>query len=393
MTPTLQLPPPSAGHSQPERHPDTPAAPPATAGPHPIKRCDVLLAGSWALCGVLLGFLIAFPKDFHPDVSRCVHGRLCESYLPLCEDPWHTETPEYPQTRHRILAPVIAHYLGLRGYGAALLPWLTNVPLLAVVYLGIHRRLGRRPAVLATLLTATTLSVLTSATWPGYPDSLAVLALVLCMFVPRTWFGALCLFLGGFADERIFAVVPFLLLWHGLEDTDRVLRRTVIRLALYGAAAAAWFVCTRALQRYWGIDDHEAYVAAYNPGHDHPREIVMGLYAAFRACWLFPLFMPGRWTLRQNPLRPLTLALFVPIMAAALHVGDISRVVSFALPAVLLGYVQVYRHDAREGLYLSLAALVINIVSPVYQIHPPFIDHLPSSFDMALGWLFGKPGQ
>jgi hypothetical protein len=362
---------------------------PTLVRPYPVTRRAVGWAIFWAVCGVLLGVLLAFPRDFTPDVTQCIHPRLMGSYLPLCEDPWNAITPDFPQTRHRILAPVIAHYLGLRGFAAALLPWAANLPLLTVVYLGIYQRLGRKGAILATLLTATTLSVLTSATWPGFPDSLANLALVLSMFVPSVWAGGLCLFLGGFADERIFAVIPFVLLWHGLEDVDRVLRRTLLRLTVYGAAAILWFACTLVLLAHWGLDLDTIRRHAQDTADRHPGEAVRGLYAAFRACWLFPLLLLGRWAKTRSLLAPVLLLLFVPIVAAALSVGDISRVTSFALPAVLLGYVELYRHDARQGVALATAALVLNVISPIYQVHPPWIERLPSALDCGLDWLFG----
>ena len=58
-------------------------------------------------------------------------SRLGQSYAPLCENPWRTELIAEPQIRHRMLAPVLAWLVGLRGMqGVA-------VPIFAITALGV----------------------------------------------------------------------------------------------------------------------------------------------------------------------------------------------------------------------------------------------------------------
>src|SRR5580658_8224773 len=73
-------------------------------------------------CVTLLSVFCAFPvqiyKAFFAQLSDfSPNQRFVRTFMPLSIDPWHTKftTPQFQAFRHRLLGPVIAWSLGLRG--------------------------------------------------------------------------------------------------------------------------------------------------------------------------------------------------------------------------------------------------------------------------------------
>ena len=113
-------------------------------------------------------------SSFTPPRSEISNPGYGISYGPL-SDPF-TRAPIFEQqTRHRILVPLIAYALGLRATtdGAAV-PVAANTAYLALLYGLLRRSLPAGRAAMSVLLMATTLVVISSQTWLGYPDSVAI---------------------------------------------------------------------------------------------------------------------------------------------------------------------------------------------------------------------------
>src|SRR5262249_15231106 len=77
----------------------------------------------------------------------------------------------YPEHRLRILGPVVAWAIGLRGKAGAYVPIAFNIPLLMLFYVVLRHRTTRSLAVVFTLLMATTHVTMESRTLIGYHDT------------------------------------------------------------------------------------------------------------------------------------------------------------------------------------------------------------------------------
>jgi hypothetical protein len=296
--------------------------------------------------------------------------RLWGSYGPLCADPF-TRSPIWEaQTRHRILAPLIAYGLGLRGTSGAAVPVLANTAFLALLYILLRRSLPAGRAAMSVLLMATTLVVITSQTWLGYPDSLGHLGLLICLSTRPIWPLIPCLLLMMLAEERSLVAAPLIVLWHFLrEPPDERWSRAVLRSISVIAALALWLMAYQWMKeafliRFTAQDAHiglgviQANIFAI-PG---------GYYYALRSAWLLPIMLATVWWRR----RPIQLGAFLAATAVALIavliVDDLSRAMAFSFPAVLIALVELERQEGQALGYWLRAALFLNLFTPQYQV-------------------------
>jgi hypothetical protein len=276
--------------------------------------------------------------------------------------------------RIRLLGPVVAWALGLRGVASTMIPALANIPLLMILYCLFRRRhLSVKAAVLAVFLMATTQVTMTSRTLLGYQDSLAFLGILLAMAVRRVELGAVFLFLAGFADQRAFCAVPYLLVWHSLSDPEgRKLGQVVYPGLVYLAAVAAWFAASAVIFRVIGqLRESVGSVASIVRG-DYlnmikPGYLQLCYFMSFKAAWLFPVILLWLWVGRRLWETLILMGSTLAILFASLLVLDLSRASSFCFPAVILGILALREYDQRFCTHALAVCLLLNLITPFYQ--------------------------
>lgn len=286
------------------------------------------------------------------------------TFVPLCQDPFTHERLREPLIQHRILGPLIAYALGLRGESGLAIPVLANLPLLAVVFLCLRRRLGVRTAFLGAALVGTTLATLTSQSWLGYSDSLASLGVALALLIDHPALGAATFFVGLFADERAATVVPLIVLWH--DTLSPGARRWWIRAGALAGAVLAWAAVATLFPSRHETGRH---IAAVLEGHFVGPQLPFvpaGIFLGLRAAWLFPALLVARWARRAGAFRcALLLGAVACVVVPGALVDDISRGASLAFPAVMLALCVLAREGALDEAVLTVA-LVLNF-APAYQ--------------------------
>jgi hypothetical protein len=168
--------------------------------------------------------------------------RYIRMYEPLVEDPWRTDAHAEPAVRHRLLGPVIAHYLGLRGIWSTIPQWLGVTGFLATLYCLLRRDLDASASFRVVLLIGTTLAVITSQTWMGFQEGIGHFAIVLCLWFGRAWAVIPLLFLGMLAEERTAAAVPFLVCWQFIFAKQQRWVRAIVWGLAGLVTVALWFI-------------------------------------------------------------------------------------------------------------------------------------------------------
>ena len=199
-----------------------------------------------AICISILSLFFAYPVELLKSfvaatASQTPNERFLRIYLPLSRDPWHTtfSTAAYQAVRHRILGPVIAWCLGLRGPSSAVIPILANPLIYMASFVLLKKKTNAVIAFLSTAILSLTLVCVTSQVWMGYQDSLANLFLLLSLLIESPALSALCVFVGMLADERILAAGMLVLMWHAQDrQTWAERRRDALR-------HGAWLVASR----------------------------------------------------------------------------------------------------------------------------------------------------
>jgi len=304
-------------------------------------------------------------------------------FLDLVQTPFSPVPGQDPAFRARILGPVLAHLLGLRGHAALVVPVLANVPFYYVIYLVLRRRLPATAAAPTVFLLATTLVTMSSRMLLGFPDSLASLSIALCLLWPNPIAQGAVLFVGMFADERIAAVVPLILLWHFLGDRASG-RSAWLRAVLQGTAMTlatlAFLIARSELLRHVGATAEDTNLRATLAGEllwQQVGALGIGYFFSFRAAWLLPIMYLLRCLRDKDWLvLPFGVATALALIPAAL-VSDISRVSAYAFPAVLTavaGLAQLGDPDLR--VYLKLAT-ILNVFLPCGMIMGVGMHWLP----------------
>ncbi len=90
-------------------------------------------------------------------------------------------------------------------------------------------------------------------------------------------------------------------------------------------------------------------------------------YYALRLGWLLPALAVWVWAAsKKRWAAPLLILSVLPVFVAAIQVYDVSRVGSFAFPAMLIAVVALYRHRVRYLEPLLAMVLLGQILSPNY---------------------------
>lgn len=304
---------------------------------------------------------------------------------------WPSEEPlgvipmALAEHRHRILAPLLAYVLHLRGPYAVVIPLAANILLHASGYIWLRRQQVRPEyAVAVVLLVATTLVVAANRMVLGFQDGLAALGLLLALGARGPWGTACALGVFMFADERIVTAAPLLLFWHLVGRPFKEARRD---LALRAGAMAVAIVAALLLMHLVRMKTGVAEAAAEHMRHTLRFEMLryncnavfVGYFMALRGAWLIPVVaIVVLWSKSRRDAVLFGLCILATLPAAAL-VGDISRVAAFcAIPSVYIGAVLIAR-ELRWNFRQTLAlGLVVNLLCPcLHMVGDEFVTGYP----------------
>jgi hypothetical protein len=306
--------------------------------------------------------------------------RFVNSYMPISYSPFHIRfsNPDWQMTRHRILGPLIAHWMHLQGRPSVLILPLANLVIYFTVYVSLRRRTQPCTAFAAATVLSLTLTCITSQVLPGFQDSLAGLFLIFAMLVNSPLLSAGFVFIGMLADERVLSAAILLVLWHVLLHPETARRQVWIRSAWLGGAAALWAVYYLLLRHSLAINVADVRRVAVSDYRSYRTNLWIGWYYALRGGWILPIAWMLIW-LRDRPRWPVWVMVggILPIFAASLVAQDISRVASYAFPALIIATVFLYRRDALLTDHLLIASLIIQIFTPIWAVvageHRPII--------------------
>ena len=300
----------------------------------------------------------------------------------LCDDPLTTAPLQEPTVRHRVLVPLLAWVLHLRGSAYLVLLFVGTYLFLLGSLILLRRYLPWTQSALTTLLVSTTLAATTTTQWLTVQDSWANAAVVACLLLGRVpWCMGACFLVGMLADERCITTVPLLLLWFYLEESPAEWRgRLMPRLISVAVCVVLYASVYFALHRlnapsehlkYYGFRDNAGFVDSILKGEVFLKQIMYvpaGFWFALRAGWL-PILLLWWTRRRESWFRTWLLGGLVCATGHALLVEDLSRVMSLAFPALLLAVVQLYQRWPRWTSQLLCLCLLVNLLSPQYQIN------------------------
>ncbi|MCE9616137.1 MAG: hypothetical protein K8T26_17835 [Lentisphaerae bacterium] len=295
------------------------------------------------------------------------------NYARLATEPFRFDQPDILQ--YRLFAPVVAHYLGLRGNLFPILTHGASLLLLATLYAAARRR-AWRPAEAAALAAtmATSINVLGEVHFAGMTDPISYLGLLGALLAKSALGYGLGLGLALLNHESNFFALPWLLAC-GL-GAGHAPRERLMRLAAAAAAVGAFAAMRACLGRYITSDVPLA------PG-DYLRwsniapilnglipHLWLGVFAAYKLLWALPL-LAGAYRWRCGARREAVwLALVVACALAQLLVAeDVTRLVGLAFPAILYGAVVLREQQGPERFARWMWRLLLfNLLVPTVEV-------------------------
>lgn len=276
------------------------------------------------------------------------------TYLRQSEEPFRRDIE--PAMLWRVLPPLTANLIGLRGKAPLVLPWLGLIVTTAYVAALCRRRLDEPRFIFGgTLLFTTSSAVLAPAHWLGVNDAWTWLGLLAVTFGRAWWAMPIACLLAPWVDERFIIGLPLALLVRAA-DRQEPLGRMVVTTGL-------WLLPYVAVRL--GLS---ATIAATQPTREFLRAqfgtialllpwAPIGWWMAWRAGWLAIAYActPGRVRLAVAAIATLGVSLALA--------SDLSRSAAILAPLALLGLFDHARRApataARHVWLLALGNLLI----------------------------------
>ena len=297
------------------------------------------------------------------------------AYLAQCEQPFRPDVETAMQWR--LLPPLVAHALGLRGFAAFVLPWLGVIAAAVFVARLLRERLPDwRFVAGGTLLYATTSATLAPVGWLGLNDGWVWLGLLAVAFGRSAWTLPLACLLCPWVDERF--IIGFPLAWI-VRSLDR--QETWLSPAAW---SALWLLPYAALRLALGGNPatnqaSAAFLVAVIPDSISLAGIVpRAWWLGLRAAWFAVAF--AAWVTPPRQRLAAAVVLAATLVVTWLLASDLTRSIAIVVPAVLLGCTTLARrfplHAPRVLLALGVANLFIPAAHVVYKSIDP-ISPLP----------------
>lgn len=324
-----------------------------------------------ALAATLLALLCSFPR---PAATTRIGS--APEWGPLREQIAHPLTPgahdpasHAAKTAFRLVAPSLAHLLGLGPAGLKLLEVCCGLLLFVLVAVAAERTSGeRRLAVLTTLLVASCFMGITAfVEHRGFFDGVALLGLALAC----AWRNPLAVLMGVslacWTDERGALAAGLVALLHFSEAPaeagakralDPCCLAVALALGLYGAGRA-WLAARYGLQTPLAGTGAHYLVRQLN-------NLPLGLWTGLEGGWLLVLAAGvSLWRAGRRALLGCAVLAGGLVIGAAFSVWDITRSMIYLLPALFLALRLLREHEpAPARLTLCRVAFLLSLLWP-----------------------------
>ncbi len=338
-----------------------------------------------ALVVALLLMLLAM-LYVRPALFPSYHGIF---YAQLSEHPFQAANPN----AHRLLTPLAAYVLGLRGDRIIILNLFVALLLLAVLYYHTRReRYFPCLSLMTTAMLALTMPTIFTIYYGGYTDSTSyLLILLMLIWAKRPALFWLFFLLGLLNRESVAFLLPFFALWHwrSLDST-----KTFLRSMLIGTAAALGLYLLFRVLIASGSASTTTHSGAFYfaPLLKDPlywlrqvaRAYPLGLFSAFKLFWALPV-VACFLALRQRSYLMFALIL-MPIIcsvAQSLIALDTSRMLAMSFPSLLMAilFLREKLNERNLAAFMILITL-LNFALPQIYVTSNEVTAMRSSYSL-----------
>jgi hypothetical protein len=307
-----------------------------------------------------------------PSLEPVSHGTY---YAELATNPFDPNNPY----AYRILTPLIAYLIGLRGHRIIFLNLIMATLLLAAIYYA-YRRKGYAPVLCASmvLMMGVTMPTLFTIYFGGYIDSTSYLLVFIgFLLISNPIVFSLTFFLGLLNREAVIFLLPFFAIYHGytlkLKGTLKgmlpfsagalislgvylVVRKLIESIGVPQFSGSYYLEPLKSDKLYWLRRTIYAYPTAF--------------FSPFKFFWLLPIIAIAVGFRKRNmAMIAIILVLIMSVMAQSVITVDTTRNLTMAFPVLLISatYLREWISEQKLALFLLICA-VVNLLTPHYYV-------------------------
>jgi len=351
-----------------------------------IKKTAISALGFFLVLS-LLAFPYAYPYGLNPHRSGL--AGIGRKYGLMSLEPF---TSNDAQIYRRLLKPALAHFIQMDGYILYYLFSLICTYFLIFMTLAFieskilenqtfdeNKRnfLDPKGKFLIYLSVMTSSYMMVSFQWPGYPEQLAFILILLMAFIPMTYQGrlgtiALCMLTH---DGTAFALVPIILWCFPKKERGKALLVVSLFFVIWLAS--------------YGLDLHQGLEAYYSVGGElsnweavtrNPGLTLAGVFFSYKLFWIVFLYVVWRlWSYKDKATLVGIVTMIVFPVFTLLLAWDATRLTGFGFLGMLITLsilIHEYKQLPIQHYYVLLAIIWINIFIPSYNIVLEYQDSL-----------------
>lgn len=293
-----------------------------------------------------------------------------ETFLKQCADPFRRDIE--PAMLWRVLPPLVAHHLHLRGHAPLALPWLGLFAATGYTAVILRRRCPDARFVFGgTLLFATTSAVLVPVGWLGMNDAWVWLGLLAVAFGRAPWALPVACLLCPWVDERFIIGFPLAWLAARFDRGEPLAGRALL--------AGLWLLPYAAVRVAFSRQDPAASeaTAAFLQAQwqDSAKAlplVPLGWWMGLRAAWGGAAYALWSWPRSHGVVAGLVLLGTLALSASL--ASDFSRSAAIASPLVLAGCLALARRKPESAPRIMLIVGVANLLIPAAHVTYVHID-------------------
>jgi uncharacterized membrane protein len=290
------------------------------------------------------------------------------TFLQQCREPFNQNIE--PAMRWRLLPPLVAHYLGMTGYSALILPVIGLVLfLLHWVWISAKILDDRLAGLLLAILLGTSGAVVTITNWLGINDAWFLLGLSVLVTGKRWPSLVIPMLLAPWVDERFIIALPLTIF---LRWCLQGFPKHFYSQLLIGLSALLPYVLIRGIISYNYADTTSLgfVLSAVASTFSYFSFAHLGWWMGFRAGWiLVALAMYGWWKQDDRRIFIAGLACLLASWGAITFLAaDLTRSTNLLIPLLLCGTLALKKvYPLRLNLFLFYCTL-FNLVTPLMLI-------------------------
>lgn len=301
---------------------------------------------------------------------------------------------EQNNLRFRILTPLIAYCLGLRGELYILFPLVVALLFLSGIYFFLRKTQAPAESLLITMLICFSSPILFLLHFQGYVDVTSyLLILLMIIFITKNfiWIPLMAMLLLN--HESNLFIIPALLFFYYL-NTQNKTKAVFTGLLGFALAFIPFWLYRNYINEVSPVDyNFEMY---YSQIKENIKSIAIyfpiGFFYAFKLFWLFPMFaIYYLWKEKDRQQLLFYTILLVGILSQLLFASDTSRLMGLGFPLILFSALKIKQQWGRE-LFLkrTFYIILINFLIPQYYVgQSAMIRFYPLPSSLILKYCFG----